>query len=196
MRHDLGTVFQKELNPGERILWSSKPKGGIRLHSWDIFMIPVTIAWSGAAIFLEFIAIVSGELFLAILLIPFVLVGLYLLFGRFLIDATYLEKTYYALTNKRIIIIAWLFNQKRMSIDLKNLSDIGLVDQKRDGSGTITFYPPHPILYWTIRNVLHRTGLYYSVAYNFLGFKMIDEIENAKEVYDKIINARKEALRR
>ena len=42
---------------------------------------------------------------------PFVLVGLYMIFGRFFIDAAQRNRTWYGITNRRLIIAKSLFNR-------------------------------------------------------------------------------------
>ena len=171
-------MFQDELGPDERILWSGRPKSGIMFRSSDIFVIPFSLMWGGFAVFWEMGVITSGApLFFWLWGIPFVIIGLYFIFGRFFVDAQQRAKTYYALTNERIIIISGLFNRNVKSLSLKTLSDINF-NKKADGTGTITFGPIHPVGWMYSGNWWPGTGRYTSP-----GFEMIN---NAKEVYDKI----------
>jgi hypothetical protein len=68
--------------------------------------------------------------------VPFVLVGLYIIIGRFFFDAKLREGTIYGLTNKRAIIISGLLSKKTTSISLKNIPEVQIT-KKSDGSGTI-----------------------------------------------------------
>jgi hypothetical protein len=67
-----------------------------------------------------------------------VLVGLYIVFGRFIDDPRMRSKTYYAVTSERVLIVSELFSRKIKSLNLRTLTDISL-DEKRNGSGIITF---------------------------------------------------------
>lgn len=178
MWNELSSEFQNELDLNERLLWSGRPGMGLKLRPADIFLIPFTLMWGGFAIFWEAGVVTSGApLFFALWGIPFVLIGLYLIFGRFFIDAYQRSRTYYALTDDRIIILSGLFNRNVKSLSLKTLSEINL-NRKRNGKGTITFGPTHP-LGW----LYGGTGWPGAARYSSPAFEMID---HAQEVYDKI----------
>ncbi len=130
-----------ELREREQLLWYGRPKQGIRLRAIDALLIPFSLMWCGFAIFWEVTALTMGApFFFALWGIPFVLVGLYFVFGRFLVEAKGREKTYYGVTDERIIIVSGLFSRKVKSLNLRTLSDVSLTE-KADGSGTITFGP-------------------------------------------------------
>src|SRR6476659_2074117 len=102
MWNDPPPIINRELTPGERLLWSGQPLPGIRLRASDAFVIPFSILWCGFALFWEFTAVTKGAPFFFMLWgIPFVLAGLYFVFGRFFIDAGTRERTYYGVTSDR-----------------------------------------------------------------------------------------------
>ena len=150
-------ILQNELKPGERLLWSGQPKGGILFRSSDIFMIPFSLMWGGFAIFWEASVLfmmfspsrastgppLIFQIIFPLFGLPFALVGLYMIFGRFIFDAKSRENTYYAVTDQRIIIVSDFFGRRVRSLNLKNLPELGLTE-KSDGSGTITFGPASP----------------------------------------------------
>ena len=131
--------FKDDLLDNEKILWSGKPQGGIIFHTYDIFMIPFSLMWGGFAFFWESTVIGSdAPLFFKLWGIPFVLVGLYMIFGRFIFDKKEREGTFYALTDGRVLIKSGVFNRKLTSLNLQKLSELSLT-KKEDGRGTIKF---------------------------------------------------------
>ena len=75
----------------------------------------------------------------AFIIIPFfLLIGLYLGFGRFVVDAFARGRTTYTLTSRRALIDSGLFTKAERSINLAVLPEIGL-RERRSGRGTVTF---------------------------------------------------------
>ncbi|MDC6726209.1 hypothetical protein, partial [Leclercia adecarboxylata] len=70
--------------------------------------------------------------------IPFVLIGLYLVFGRFLLDAWVRRGTRYALTTERVLISRSWPASAFTVIDLDRLPPL-VLSEAGDGSGTIRF---------------------------------------------------------
>src|SRR5262249_10592824 len=141
------------------------------------------LLWGGFAIFWEYSVLNSkAGLFLSLWGIPFVLIGLYLIFGRFLADARQRANTYYGLTDQRIIILSSLFGQTVKSLNLRTCSDVSL-SERGDRSGTITFGPTAP--FWAGQAGWPGSGRYASP-----GFEMI---ENAREVFEQIRTAQSRA---
>jgi len=133
------TALTSQLSPGEKLSWSGQPSKGLIFRANDIFMIPFSLMWGGFAITWEFTVISSGAPFFFMLWgIPFVLIGVHMIAGRFFADAWQRSKTHYGVTNERIIIASGIFNKQVKSLNLKTLSDITL-NEKSDGSGTIIF---------------------------------------------------------
>jgi hypothetical protein len=57
-------LLSAELGQGERLLWSGKPRGGMRLRAQDAFLILFSLMWCGFAIFWEVgVSMHSGPLF-------------------------------------------------------------------------------------------------------------------------------------
>jgi hypothetical protein len=131
--------IKTQLSTGERVLWSGQPRQGIILRGADAFMIPFSLLWGGFAIFWELSVINSNApAFFVLFGIPFVLIGIYLIIGRFFFEAKHRAHTYYAVTNERVLIVSGLFGRKVQSLNLRTLSDLSLSETKGD-EGTITF---------------------------------------------------------
>ena len=134
---DLGMDLNQHLDSDEKLIWSGVPQQGIIFKGSDAFMIPFSLLWGGFAIFWEFSVLnTEAPFFFALWGIPFVLVGLYMIFGRFFYDAILRKNTIYGLTPNRIIIKSGVFKKSVKSLNIRTLSDVTL-NEKSDGSGTI-----------------------------------------------------------
>ncbi len=126
------------LTVGEAVLWKGQPGKGHLLTAQDIFMIPFSIFWCGFAIFWTATAFSTGVPIFWLFGISFVCVGLYITVGRFIWTAYIRRRTFYVITNKKIL-------RKRGSrVDLLDLKTLPPMRTKAftDGSGTITFGQP------------------------------------------------------
>lgn len=180
MSYAAGTLHS-DLMPGERSLWTGKPQQGIRFRASDALMIPFSLLWAGFAIFWESAVLIGGApFFFGLWGIPFVLVGLYMIFGRFLVDAFLRSRTTYAVTGERILIRSGLLNSTLRTVNLKTLADMS-IETKKDGRGTLTFGQPNPLTLWYGNAGLFNNGRY-SPA-------MFEGIENAQTVYHLILRA-------
>ncbi len=185
-------VIESQLASGERLVWSGRPRGGIRFRGADLFVIPFSLLWCGFAIFWEVAATratAKGGGPVAVLFplfgVPFVVIGLYFVFGRFIADAKMRERTFYGVTNERIIIVSGLLSRTTKSINLRTLTDVSL-EERADGSGTITF---GPVQYFGRRfpaGTWPGAGQYAQPAF--------DMIERAKETYEIIRQTQKDAM--
>ncbi|MEN6625051.1 MAG: hypothetical protein ABFD69_02360 [Candidatus Sumerlaeia bacterium] len=187
MRDPIETVIQRELQSGENVLWSGSPRTGIRLRAADAFLIPFSLLWGGFAIFWEIMAIKSGPIFFVLWGIPFVLVGLYLVFGRFAVDAWARNATVYGVTNQRVIIASGFPRSGVRSLNLHNLGELAMTE-RRDLSGDITFgTSAHPMAF-----LLHGgwpgAGRYVPPAFEM--------IENVRKVHGIILQAQKQNQQR
>lgn len=124
------------LSPDEYILWNGSPGKGHLLNKQDIFLIPFSIMWCGFAIFWETSVLTnSAPLLFKLWGIPFVCVGLYMVFGRFIAKAYMRKETVYVITNKRIL--SFVKNQVN-TLDY-HICPAKTVTRYSDGSGSICF---------------------------------------------------------
>lgn len=118
--------FQSTLLPQERILWQGKPARGILLGGIDFFLIPFTFLW-GIGAFAGVVNSIQKEpenLLNFVIGIPFVFMGIYMMFGRFLVDMWVRRNMSYAVTNKRILIKRNGLFAQFTSIKLNALTDV------------------------------------------------------------------------
>jgi len=129
----------RELAAGERVLWSGQPRQGVTLRGADALMIPFSLLWGGFAFFWEWSVLKSGApFFFALWGIPFVAVGIYFIIGRFFVEAWQRSRTFYAVTNERILIVDGIFSSTVSAISLRTLADVTLAERS-DGQGSIYF---------------------------------------------------------
>jgi len=179
-------LLQSQLAPNERLLWFGQPRSGMVLRANDIFVIPFSLVWGGSAFFILGSVLTSdGPILFKLFTLPFVIVALYLLFGRFILDAKRRGATYYGITNERIIIISTRFGRQIRSLDLRTLDVISL-NEKSDGSGTITFGLASRRYYGY--DGTRPPGLEQHTIPEF------EMIQNAKSVYETVMNAQRKQL--
>jgi len=170
--------------PGEHAFWWGRPRQGIFLRGSDVFTIPFSLLWCGFAIFWEAGAMSSRNApgFFALWGIPFVVIGLYMVIGRFFAEALQRSKTYYALTSDRVLIVSGVFSRTIKSLSLNTLSDVSLTEGP-GGKGSITFGPQSPF------------GSVFGGASSWPGAQQqsprFDSIDDAKTVYEQIRRAQR-----
>jgi hypothetical protein len=175
---------QGELAPGERLLWSGRPRGGVVFTATDAYRIPFSLLFLGVSVFWQVLAFAwGGDLFFALTGLPFLFFGIYMNFGRFPLDARRRNRTYYALTDRRVIIVSGLVGREVQSLSLRNLPNL-VLDAKPDGSGTITFGDKNPLT--------AMYGSFYGKVFLGPGVPAFEMIENARYVYELILQAQME----
>lgn len=133
-------AFNGRLLPGERILWSGQPGQGLIFTSRDTFLIPFSLVWFGFSVFWEFG--VTGQDETPVLFVlwgaMFMCVGLYLVVGRFIVDAWLRVRIEYAVTDQRVLIARSSPFAKFVAVSLARLPDVQL-SERGNGWGTIRF---------------------------------------------------------
>ena len=148
-REDIAQLLQPELMAGESLVWSGQPNPGAIFQPQDAMMIPFSLMWGGFAIFWE--AGVLGftgfgprngphaiQYFMALWGIPFVLIGQYLIWGRFLYAGWRKRRIIYALTDKRAMVVDV---SRGRSVTAAFLRQLPVIQKsvRRSGIGTLTF---------------------------------------------------------
>ena len=181
MPYSTESLLTQELGRDERLLWSGRPRQGLLFRSSDWLAVPFSLMWGGFAIFWEY-SVSTGRnapLVMSLWGIPFVLLGLYIIVGRFFVDAWQRSRTCYGVTNQRVILAGGILARQVKSLPLATLSDLSL-QERSDGSGTITFGPV--------------ASPYGSLGRGFPGMNRastpaFDPIDHARQVYSLIREA-------
>jgi len=131
-------LLQAELSSGESVLWTGKPNRKVIFHTSDWLMIPFSLMWGGFAIFWETGVTREAWNFGTIWGIPFVLIGQYMIWGRFLYAAWRKDGIAYALTNQRLLVVVRPPKPKVISMYLQSVTGIQK-EIRPDGIGIIKF---------------------------------------------------------
>lgn len=142
-------LFEDQLLDGEEILWTGRPDPSVNFDRRDLTLIPFSIAWAGFAIFATAGFVVGygeavksggqpGTFLFLVLGAMFALLGLYLLVGRFFNKRWNKLRTYYALTNRRVLILKTGTTPTVSGIPWDKVPGIGKA-QGFGGTGTVTF---------------------------------------------------------
>jgi hypothetical protein len=175
--------FQGRLLNGERLVWQGRPAAGILFTNRDFLLVPFSLFWCGFVIFWEWGAWHTstampddpmGTVF-PLFGIPFILIGLYFLAGRFFADAWIRDRTSYAVTSQRVLIFRAPPLGKFTSLAIDRLPELSL-NERSDGRGTILFQPAQPM--WNTRSWSSWTP-----ALDTTQFLMIPD---ARSVFDRI----------
>ncbi len=191
--------MQPELLAGESLLWAGQPLRKVIFHQRDLFAIPFSLLWGGFAIFWEWgvtghfgssTGQHSAPAFFELWGIPFVLIGQYMIWGRFFYTAWKKGRTYYAVTNKRVIVVSSGLSRKLIDGYLRNLDSASLT-LRSDAIGTIEFASaPLALSNWGFgqRNRTNQIDIDLSSLAFF-------DIPDARAVYQLIQSQREQATK-
>lgn len=116
----LGDAFSAELMPGETIEWTGQPNSSAFFHREDWFAIPFGIVWGGGSLIFVLAALRlvdigekgPGNPFEIAMAALFTAVGQYLIWGRIVHRRWKKMRTFYALTNRRALIVEYGFRRR------------------------------------------------------------------------------------
>ena len=100
------SAAERFLQGGEQLLWAGEPDPKVRFTKADTFLVPFSILWAGFAVLWEIAASSSGgPVGFSLFGIPFVALGCYITFGRFIVKARRKRGTTYVLTDYRALVL-------------------------------------------------------------------------------------------
>ena len=119
-------------------------------HSDDWSSIPFSLLWTGFWVFWEGHALGwtgtgrgESDLFIVLWGIPFLVVGNFIVWGRFFYDAWLKRRTYYAITNRRAFILQEGWERKSVSAFP---NEISIIEGEGNQRGTLWLGTKYPIL--------------------------------------------------
>ena len=182
----LQAELQPELQPDEQLLWAGQPNPNKVFTAFDIFLIPFSLLWGGFAIFWEALALTNvmrygGPAdFFPLFGLPFLALGIYLMFGRFLVKRYVKRNTIYAVTDRRVITITKAFRRSVRSLSLKRLPGLEVSTGSGRG-GSVTFG------HWS-----GLAGLYANTGMEWMAWGMgqrpmaFYDLDDARTVYELV----------
>jgi hypothetical protein len=132
-------------------MWAGQPKTSVIFHKKDALLIPFSLLWGGFAVFWEAGVLglwgsqANGRWSFGILWgIPFVLIGQYIIWGRFLYAAWLKKHTHYAVTNRRVIVVQNGWRRQMASAYIDSLPTL-TKEGGLSGIGALSFVQSQPI---------------------------------------------------
>lgn len=177
---EITAVVDSELTRGEELLWSGQPRQGLIFRPTDIFMVPFSILWGGLAI-LWTVAITLSDGWVGLLGLPFLVIGLFAIFGRFIWDSAVRSRTFYGVTDRRLITIRTRWRRAVSTIPIGQLGAIEMREH-RSGRATVTF-GPIAMSWLGLQPGLNSSGRQQAQRSNF------DHIDDGRRVYELIRDA-------
>lgn len=165
-------LFQPHLEADERLVWTGQPKQGVVFTGMDVIALPFGIIWLLLSLVFEAMAIFGDTdeiswVFVCIGL-PFVYIGMQMAFIRFFMDKNRRAKTFYAVTDKRAIVLEAYTPPRIFTYSQSDLFDLRI--NRRNGNADVLFGG------WKIPQ-RKRTNLFYWPYGIISGFRMIAEAE-------------------
>jgi hypothetical protein len=187
--------LQPELVSGESLLWAARPNPDIIFTSDDRYLIPFSLVWVAFTTYWESVALgywgnsikVANPMVMGLWGVPFILVGQYLLWGRYVYDGWLKRRTYYGVTSKRILTVQEGWNRKTTS---NYIDALPTIDTEGSGTGTIRFGPRLPVLagrYQPTRSISR---------FSLKGTPAFVDIDDVAVVAGLIVNLREQLGRR
>lgn len=178
----LGDAFSAELMPGEAIEWIGQPNSSAFFHREDWFAVPFGIVWGVVSLTFLLGALRLVDIgqkgpwnpFEVAMAALFTAVGQYLIWGRIVYRRWKKRRTFYALTNRRALIIEYGFRRRISSSVLWD--GLTLIHKRvhHGGVGSICFGGPVTDEWISGRNNAPRHPTF-------------DDVDNADMLYQTIL---------
>src|SRR5271165_1462802 len=99
--------LQPSLRPGEQLLWCGRPDPSVVFVAADILVVPFSLVWLGVAVLWEFgTQSIGAPAAFRLVGVPFLVIGVYMVAGRFVARYFRKRKTIYGITGERVIVQA------------------------------------------------------------------------------------------
>ncbi len=149
---EVSLKFQPELMVGESLLWTGRPNPRVIFHSEDLYIIPLNLLLGGSMIFSEMSELgywsnsprngTPNSVFDAPWAILLFLFTQYMIWGRFIYYGWLKRRTYYAVTNRRVLVAREGWSRKTSWM---YASDIPTITREGSMIGTLWFGPKYPL---------------------------------------------------
>ena len=131
--------LQPEMASTERLMWSGRPPTGLRVRRSDIPTVIFGLTWTGFAVYWTWnIWQEEAQLIPTIVGGLMVMIGLYQFIGRFFLDAYARARTWYGVSDSRVVIVTEVPARNVHAVPLASLPDVTLETEGIDG-GLIGF---------------------------------------------------------
>jgi hypothetical protein len=140
------SIFQDELLKDEEILWIGKPETKFILYKVDVVLALSGLLCVGCGLLIlngfitsEDLFRTSRDMFFSLVgCLFFSLGGLYLIFGRYYNNNYEKKRTFYAVTNQRVLIITYIYTKNVIAKFINQIPAL-IKNVRKDGVGTIQF---------------------------------------------------------
>jgi hypothetical protein len=172
--------FTYELATSEHLLWMGRPDPGKIFSAQDVFQIPFSLLWGGFALMWNAsVWVGNAPIFFRLWGLPFLLMGLYMIVGRFIYKAWRKSRTYYAVTDKRLLILSMGLRYNLQAFPIDQLPTLRK-QVNRVGAGGVIFGEPPQQNRWQRKPMnMSNTGMEWA-GFALDGFY---DIPDANEVY-------------
>ncbi|TKV56932.1 hypothetical protein FDO65_19045 [Nakamurella flava] len=152
--HTDDQVIRPHVEPGETLLWTGRPDPAKWPQGWSLSLFG--LAWVAAVVFIVVDRLPGSDTPwpAVLMLVPFFVIGVYLLFGRFFVNRWAKQHTRYGLTDRRAIMVG-----PRDRLTTVDLSTVAIMRSPslRGDHVSVYFEGPRPL--WAGRRLPTNAGV-------------------------------------